>query len=345
MKNPRSRSSFALWLLVLLPVFFLVLHTQLLADDTKPNTDEETSTRPAETAEEILRKELPQSLDDLQLIEDQIQKHRKRMLESTVGVLVPETRSQGSGVIVNEEGYVLTAAHVITRRGIAAIISFPDGRKVRAETLGADHDSDAGMLRIVEKGTWTFSPMAKADSTKLGDWCIATGHPGGQQPGRPPVIRIGRVNNIDEMIRTDATLVGGDSGGPLFNLKGEVIGINSRIGVSTSWNLHVPVADYENDWKNLSSPAGFLGVGGNLNDRQGPCRLSSVREGTPAAKAGIQVGDVIKKFDDKRIDDFADLVETVSQYPPETTVKVEIQRGDKTLVIEVTLARKDVYDR
>jgi serine protease Do len=268
------------------------------------------------------------------------------MIESTVAVMVPESRSQGSGVIVNEEGYILTAAHVIGRRGLPAIITFPDGRRVRAETLGADHESDAGMLRIVEKGKWAYSPMAEADSTQLGDWCIATGHPGGWQSKRPPVIRIGRVNTVrDSMVRTDATLVGGDSGGPLFNLKGEVIGINSRIGVSTAWNLHVPVGVYENGWKNLSSPAGFLGVGGDLNDRAGPCRLTSVRQGTPAAKAGIREGDVIKKFDGKRIDNFEDLVVTVSQYPPDTPVKVEVQRGNKTLVFEVTLARKDVYSR
>lgn len=335
------------WLLAALPLSLFALHSQLSATEavSKPKTVE-ASAESADASQFVLRKQLPESLEELQVLEDQIQKHKQQMIDSTVAVLVDRTSSQGSGVVINEEGYILTAAHVISRRGIPATIFFSDGSVARAETLGVDQESDAGVLRIVEKGKWKFSKMAEADSTKLGDWCIATGHPGGHRRDRPPVIRIGRVNNLKEsMLRTDATLVGGDSGGPLFNLNGEVIGVNSRIGFSTAWNLHVPVGVYHADWENLSSPAGFLGVGGDPRLQNGPCRLTTVRADSPASKAGLKVGDIIKKFEGKRIENFLELVDTVSEYPPETVVKVEVQRGEETLVFEVTLARKDPYSR
>lgn len=290
----------------------------------------------------VLDKELPESIEDLKALEDQVQKHRKSMMNATVAVVIGN--SQGSGVVISKDGYILTAAHVIGRRGQAANVWFPDGTLARAETLGTDHETDAGILRIVEEGEWPFCAMAVPDSYKVGDWCIATGHPGGRREGRPPVIRIGRINNVTPaMIRTDATLVGGDSGGPLFDLKGRVIGINSRIGVSTSWNLHVPVGIYEENWESLSSPAGFLGVGGDPYDRDGPCTITSVSGNSPAFKAGVRVRDVIKKFDDKPIKNFRELVELVSQYAPNKAIEVEIVRNNKTIKLEVTLARKDPY--
>lgn len=347
MKNYRWFRLQSFWLLLLLPVSIFALHSHLSASEKTPKPATVEASSSVDVTTQVLRKELPDSLEELQLLEDQIQKHRQQMIDSTVAVLVDRTSSQGSGVVINEEGYILTAAHVISRRGIPATIFFADGTVADAETLGVDHETDAGVLRIVEKGKWAFSKMAEAEATRVGDWCVATGHPGGHRRDRPPVIRIGRVNQMKEgsMVRTDATLVGGDSGGPLFNLKGEVIGINSRIGVSTSWNLHVPVGVYHADWKNLSSPAGFLGVGGDPRLQNGPCRLTTVRENSPAAKAGLKVGDIIKKFEGERIGNFPELVDTVSEYPPETVVKVEVQRGEETLVFEVTLARKDPYSR
>ncbi|MDB4680058.1 MAG: S1C family serine protease [Planctomycetaceae bacterium] len=304
-----------------------------LQKDSQSTTDETTS---------VLDKELPESIEDLRALEEQVQKHRESMMNATVAVVIGN--SQGSGVVISKDGYILTAAHVIGRRGQAANVWFPDGTLARAETLGTDHESDAGILRIVEEGEWPFCPMAASDSYKVGDWCIATGHPGGRREGRPPVIRIGRVNNVTPaMIRTDATLVGGDSGGPLFDFKGSVIGVNSRIGVSTSWNLHVPVGIYEKNWDSLSSPAGFLGVGGDPYNRNGPCIITSVSSDSPAVKAGVRVRDIIKKFDDKPIKNFRELVDVVSQYAPNKAIKVEIVRNNRTIELEVTLARKDPY--
>lgn len=309
---------------------------------TAPALQSESDSKSTESTS-ALKKPLPQSVADLKAVEDAIQKHRKQMLNATVAVVIGS--SQGSGVVISEDGYIMTAAHVIGRRGLQAQVWFPDGKVARAETLGTHHESDAGVLRIVDDGKWPYCEMAPSDSYGVGDWCIATGHPGGRRDGRPPVIRIGRINNIgNDMIRTDATLVGGDSGGPLFDMEGRVIGINSRIGVSTSWNLHVPVKIYEESWKTLSSPAGFLGVGGDPYNRNGPCTLTKVNPGSPAAQAGFRVRDVVQEFDGKPVKNFRELVEIVSQYPPDVAIKVEILRNNKPLELEVTLARRDPYE-
>src|SRR5690606_31606129 len=136
-----------------------------------------------------------------------------------------------------------------------------------------------------------------------GDWCLVTGHPGGYQPGRPPVVRLGRVVAItDRLIQTDCELVGGDSGGPVFDMRGQVIGINSRIGEETSLNLHVPVSIYSDNWQRLIASEtfgerirAFLGVSGETGDDG--VRLTKIWENQPAESAGIQVGDVLLNFD------------------------------------------------
>lgn len=330
----KSCRRFYTYCLMMFLVLTVASSAPALQTESKPKSVESTP---------VLKKRLPQSIADLKAVEDAIQKHREQMLNATVAVVIGN--SQGSGVVISKDGYIMTAAHVIGRRGLKAQVLFPDGTIARAETLGTHHESDAGMLRIVDDGEWPFCEMAKSDSYEVGDWCVATGHPGGRREGRPPVIRIGRINNIsDDMIRTDATLVGGDSGGPLFDMNGRVIGINSRIGVSTSWNLHVPVNIYEESWETLSSPAGFLGVGGDPYNRAGPCSLTSVKPGSPAAQAGLRVRDVVKKFDGKPVKNFRELVEIVSQYPPDIAIKVEILRNNKPVELEVTLARRDPYN-
>lgn len=303
-----------------------------------------TVSTPATAAETIsvFEKEAPEGLADLVAIEERLQQHRQKMIDATVCVTVGQ--AQGSGVVVNKEGYVMTAAHVIGRSGLPAWIIFSDGSRARAETLGVDHASDAGVLRIVDQGEWNYCELAEQKPQKAGGWCVVTGHPGGYVSNRPPVMRLGRVINVrDAMVQTDCTLVGGDSGGPLYNLDGEVIGINSRIGASTAWNFHVPALVFQKDWEELILPAGFLGVGANPNNFDGPCQLGTVLADGPGDRAGLKTGDVIVKFDGKKIDRFLTLVEVVSRYHPNQKIKVEVKRGDETIELEVVLGRKDPY--
>ena len=132
-------------------------------------------------------------------------------------------RAAGSGVIVSPEGLVLTAAHVIGRPGRRAWVELPDGRRLRGHTLGADHDADAGMLqtrRPAQRPAVRPGQRGTAAGARAPGWSPPVSPAGSSRAGAPPV-RLGRVLfRDDDMLCTDCKLVGGDSGGPLFNMQG-----------------------------------------------------------------------------------------------------------------------------
>ena len=111
-----------------------------------------------------------------------------------------------------------------------------------------------GLAKITEPGKWPHVEMGHSDDIKPGTWCMALGHPGGIQQGRTPPIRLGRVLNAGKGARflvTDATVISGDSGGPLFDLEGRVIGVHSNIGMNVNQNQHVPIDVYREQWNDL----------------------------------------------------------------------------------------------
>src|SRR5262249_32003214 len=157
------------------------------------------------------------------------------------------------------------------------------------------------------EGKWPFAEMGKSADLKKGQWCITTGHPGGYKKGRAPVVRLGRVLKADDrVVSTDCTLVGGDSGGPLFDLDGKVIGIHSRIAEDITANMHVPVDTYRDTWDLLVKSeawGGFLGpsLGLKLDLTAKECIVTEVTDDSPAARAGLKPGDVLLKFDDQKL--------------------------------------------
>jgi serine protease Do len=192
----------------------------------------------------------PADLDELKAIEAQVQAVVAKALPATVAVRVGQ--SQGSGIVVGSEGYVLTAGHVAGSPGQQVTLIFPDGKSVQAKSLGVDRRLDAGLLKISDEGKWPSVEMGRSADLLPGSWCIAVGHPLGYQKERPPVFRLGRVlRPVATVIQTDCALVAGDSGGPLLDLEGKVVGINSRIATSTSMNFHVPVDVFHDDWDRL----------------------------------------------------------------------------------------------
>jgi serine protease Do len=251
-------------------------------------------------------------------------------------------------VIIGEDGYVLTAAHVAGEPGRRATVILADGRQLKGKTLGVFRTLDAGLVKITSEGSWPHSELSPDPEVKRGQWVIATGHPGGVQAGRRPALRVGRILLVDGFaITTDCTLIGGDSGGPLFDMQGRVIGVNSRIGRSLDANLHVPVAAYQNHWDRLArgdswghfpGTGPYLGVEGTGDPNV--AKIAAVRAGTPAAAAGIKVGDVILEFDGKPITDFPSLQEKVLDADPGDRVQVRIRRGDVERELELTLGRR-----
>ena len=185
-----------------------------------------------------------------------------RITAATVGIINadtpnPNALAYGSGVVVSEDGLVLTAAHVVGKANSPLIILFADGRRAAAVALGADRARDAAMARITEKGKWPFVEMGHSAAMKPGDWCLAMGHPGGVEEGRTPPLRLGRIlgaiagTGLGGYIFSDTTIISGDSGGPLFDLDGKVIGIHSSISGLVTQNNHVPVDTYRELWKDL----------------------------------------------------------------------------------------------
>jgi serine protease Do len=203
--------------------------------------------------ESAFDKAAPENVNDLRSIESHVTGLVQQVLPCTVALQLG--RAQASGVIVSPDGYVLTAAHVIERPGRKITIIFPDGKTAQGTTLGLNPQVDGGMVQITDPGPWPYTPIAPLDDApKPGDWCLATGHPGGFQPGRMPPVRLGRIIDADRvMIRTDCTITMGDSGGPLFDMQGRVIGIHSRISDETTVNLHVPAGTYREAWDVLKA--------------------------------------------------------------------------------------------
>jgi serine protease Do len=191
--------------------------------------------------------------------------------------------------------------------------------------------------------------MGKSKDLGYGTWCLAVGHPGGYQKDRGLVVRLGRVLlTKDDAITTDCTLVGGDSGGPLFDMHGKVIGINSRIAGPITANLHVPVDAFHEDWPRLvkSDAWGHLpGQGPVLGVRRvegvDVAKVAKVIADSPAEKAGLKEGDVVIRFGDKEITDFSSLKEAVDDHNPGDKVTAKVKRGEEELEVTVTLGRQN----
>src|SRR4029077_2949105 len=168
---------------------------------------------------------------------------------------------QGSGVIVREDGYILTAGHVSGDPDSEVTVIFPDGTKLKGKSLGANNSIDSGLVKITKEGKYPFAEMGVSKDVKDGAWCVCIGHPGGYKEGRSPPVRLGRIlSHNDNHLTSDCTMVGGDSGGPLFDMDGKVIGINSRIGMTINSNIHVPVDTYRETWDRLAKGEVWGGI-------------------------------------------------------------------------------------
>jgi serine protease Do len=298
--------------------------------------------------EAVIVDKTPESVEELRALQKQVRTVLDKVLPCTVGIRAGA--AQGSGVIISKDGYVLTAGHVSAQPNREVTIVFQDGKTAKAKTLGANRAIDSGLIKISEEREFPFLEMGKSGDLKRGQWCIAAGHPGGFRAGRTSPVRVGRLIEVTEnYLRTDCTLVGGDSGGPLFDLEGHVVGIHSRIGGQITANIHVPIDTYRNTWDRLvkaevwggggiEARAAYLGVSPDPDAED--CKLATVAEGSPAEKAGLKVGDIITKFDGVKVGTFEDLVNMVRKKKPDDEVMIEVQRDKETLKFKAKLARR-----
>ena len=289
----------------------------------------------------------PQDVADLKAIQEQVQKVLNQAVAATVAIQIGTV--QGSGVVVSSDGDVLTAGHVAEKPGQQALIFLSDGRRAPAITRGVNIQLDIGLLKINDRGPWPHVPMRKQNGNlQPGQWCLATGHPGGYQRGRPPAVRLGRLTGRQKtFVVTDCTLTAGDSGGPLFDLSGQVAAIHSRISGPLESNLHVPVEIFHESWNNLvtgrhwglpTAARPYIGVVKDpIADR---ARIQQVLPNTPAASAGLQAGDVITHFDGGKVDNFVELAQKILIRRPGETVTIRVLRDENSIQLRLEIGER-----
>ena len=285
-------------------------------------------------------KPAPASLEDLKVIEQKVETLVARVSPSVVAVEVGN--GSGSGVIISTDGLVLTAGHVCGAPNREVRFTFPNGKTARGKTLGVDRTGDTGLMRITDAGPWPAAVTGDLDQARVGDWVLALGHPGGFDLRRSLVVRLGRIIRLlPGALQTDCTISPGDSGGPLFDMFGRVVGIHSFISGSLTGNFHVPITLYVEDWDRLvkagqpSRPRAYVGASG-VDDPAG-CRISAVDRDGPAFKAGLKPGDLLLKVEGREIKAAATLQRWLAEAEPGETLSFEIKRGDKVLSRTVKL--------
>jgi serine protease Do len=267
--------------------------------------------------------------------------------------------SLGSGFIVNKNGTVITNNHVINNA--EDILVKVGDKEYKAKVLGADPYADIAVLKIDSKDVFKPVKFGDSDKARVGDWVVAIGNPFGLGGTVTAGIISARNRDInltryDDFIQTDASINQGNSGGPLFNLSGEVVGINTAIigqggsiGIGFAIPSNAASAVIDQLIKYGETKRGWLGVRiqevtkeiadvENLKNTEGAL-IASVGEKSPAEKAGLKPGDIILKFDGKKIDTMRALPKLVSRTEVGKLVELEIWRNKKRITKNLTLGR------
>ncbi|TRB01314.1 MULTISPECIES: Do family serine endopeptidase [Rhizobium/Agrobacterium group] len=272
-----------------------------------------------------------------------------------------KVNSLGSGFVIDPAGYVVTNNHVIEGADAIEVI-FPNGSKLKATLVGTDTKTDLSVLKVEPKTPLKAVKFGDSRSMRIGDWVMAIGNPFGLGGSLTVGVISARGRNInagpyDNFIQTDAAINKGNSGGPLFNMKGEVIGINTAIispsGGSIGIGFAVPTELAQNIVQQLiefgETRRGWLGVrvqpvtddvaaSLGMESAKGAL-ISGVAKGGPVENGPIQAGDVVLKFDGKDIHEMRDLLRIVAESPVGKEVDVVILRDGKEETVKVKLGQ------
>src|SRR5438874_4255353 len=267
--------------------------------------------------------------------------------------------SLGSGVIVTNEGHIITNNHVVDQVDEIEV-QLSDGRTEKARLIGADDQVDLAVLKIDNSGVKPLK-LADSDTVQAGDFVLAIGNPYGfeetvtdgiiSSTGRP-----GRSDYFGDLLQTNAAINPGNSGGPLINLRGEVIGINTAIASTTGGSQGVGFAIPSNTVRTALEGLlkqgriirGYLGIqaraaqpGESGTDTDG-VTVADVLAGSPAAQAGVQPGDLIRKFDGREVKNFTALRTLVAQTQLNKQVELEILRDGKPLKVKAQIKEQPI---
>ena len=286
-----------------------------------------------------------------------------------------EAQSLGSGFIISADGYVVTNNHVIAPGAKGAsvesiTVTLPDRKEYTAKLIGRDAASDLALLKITAPGPLPFVRFGDSTRARPGDWVVAIGNPF----GLGGTVTAGIVSAVhrstalggpaDRFIQTDAAINQGNSGGPMFNLAGDVIGINSQIlGSSSGGNIGIGFAIPAEEAKPVIDTLmkggtvrrGYLGVGIRpvdddiaaalgLPKNQGEI-VASVEPTGPAAKAGLKVGDVVTRVNGKAVTPDETLSYLIAAVPPGSSARFDVIRDNRPLTLSATVGTRPAEEQ
>jgi len=269
--------------------------------------------------------------------------------------------AQGSGFFIDNKGHVVTNNHVVDD-ATRVRVRLNDGEEVSAEVVGTDPETDLAVLKIDSKKKYPYVQFAEDVNLRVGDWVVAVGNPFGLSGTVTSgiVSAIGRDGGqFTDFIQIDAPINRGNSGGPTFDLKGRVVGVNTAIysttGGSVGIGFAIPAKVAKSTIKQLidngAVTRGWLGVSiqevttelaaaMNRKDTDGAL-VAEVLDGTPAADAGFIDGDLVLTLGGKAIKDPTDLTRSISALPPGEKTKIKVLRNGKEKILNVTLGQRD----
>ncbi len=288
----------------------------------------------------------------------------------------PARRGNGSGVIVDPQGYILTNYHVIF--GADRIkVRFHDGAEAPGKVIGSDIETDLAVVKVEPVATMIAARFGDSEKMRVGDWVLAVGSPFGFDQTVTAGIISAKERDSKEVyktkttfqyfLQTDAAVNHGNSGGPLINLSGEVIGINTLIATTTGdyngVSFAIPSSEAISVYKQLVKQGrvirGFLGAmpervtpqiakiyglpaprGAIISNVEATVKVDNVMVESPAAKAGLKQNDVILEFRGERIKDNEDLLRRVASTPVGTTTPVKIYRDGRPMTLNVVIGRR-----
>ncbi|MEM1276020.1 MAG: DegQ family serine endoprotease [Pseudomonadota bacterium] len=272
-----------------------------------------------------------------------------------------EVQSLGSGFVISADGFVVTNNHVIADADEIQV-NFPNGESLQASLIGTDPKTDLAVLKVEPEGPLPFVKFGDSAIARVGDWVLAIGNPFGLGGSVSAGIISARNRDIqagpyDDFIQTDAAINRGNSGGPLFNMDGDVIGVNTAIISPSGGSIGIGFSVPSNLAKNVvaqlrefgETRRGWLGVriqvvdeemaeAVGLEEAKGAL-VADVTPGGPAQEGGIEAGDVILKFDGRDVEEMRDLPRMVAETPVGKAVRVVVFRKGKTVTVKVDLGR------
>jgi serine protease Do len=268
-------------------------------------------------------------------------------------------QSLGSGFVIDESGLIVTNNHVIADAD-EIVANFTDGRQLTAEVVGIDEKTDLALLKVDAGAALAATRFGRSERLRVGDWVIAIGNPfgfGGSVTAGIVSALDRDINSgpYDHYIQTDAAINRGNSGGPLFNIDGEVVGVNTAImsptggsigiGFAVPAEIAVPVIEQLRRFGTVKR--GWIGVriqdvteevaqGLGMEQSMGAF-IAGATEGGPAAEAGIKDGDVVVEFNGKPVDGMRELPRLVADTPPGDTVDVVVMRDGERVTLKITV--------